>query len=148
MASTVDYVIADIMDAQSVLEAPDPAARWHGVQIDPLDPAKLVTLRAILLGKPIPELPLQAAEEVFKELASSSEEGPWVLLLPDDLIKTLAGLDTQKLTETANKWLKTDEFQDDRNWALKEVTGMLSALQRLALDAEKQRKPMLVYVSP
>lgn len=147
MGFTVDYVIADVKQAQSVLEAPDPTARWPGIQIDPIDPAKLATLRAILLGKPIPELPLQAAEREFKELAASGEAGPWVLLLPDDLIKALAKLDAQTLAKVVDRWLETDEFQDDGNWAAEEVTEMLRALQKLALDAKKQGKPMLMYVS-
>lgn len=46
-------------------------------------------------------------------LHEDSDDGPWVYVIPDQLVDKLAGLDAERRTEVANAWASEQEFRRD-----------------------------------
>jgi hypothetical protein len=75
-----------------------------GKGIDPI--VMLTTLQSLLTGVPYDELP----QADFVDVAVGGEDGPWITELPAQLRDALADSDDGRLRDTAQQWVRTEEF--------------------------------------
>jgi hypothetical protein len=79
-------------------------------------------------------------------VAEKSQDGPWVLLIPEELVVQLVGLQGGRPQEVAARWAATEEFQLSR-WPEPMVRETLDQIIQLARQAMTQGKRMLLWTS-
>ena len=140
MGMLVNVVVADAEDAGSIIESEKPVEEWKGFEAKGLDQAKFAMLHALLSG----ELFDEALDECGP-LYSASDEGPWLMKLPDDSVVHLAELEEDALDEIGEELAATEEFEED-GWSVDEVKGFVVALADLAGVARAQGRAMFVWM--
>lgn len=140
MGVLTDIVMADPNDAQRVLDS-DVPSREFGIDVKGIDPVKLGTLYAVLTGtKYDPGF-------IGEPVAASGDMGPWVMVVPGDLVKRLADLHSDRLVAIGAEWAKTEEFQPKYdNWSKQEVTDVLVEIARLCADATAAGKCVFMWM--
>ena len=147
MGIVTDFVIAEASEAKTILSEPAPLRRWPGVEAKSIDTIRLSTLAAIISGKSQDADSVAAYSDTFTFLASSPDNERHVVLLPADLVNALGRLKADVLPSVARAWLKTEEFQADGWWKENDVLEIVQMLHKLAGDAIRANKPMLLYWS-
>ncbi len=82
-----------------------------------------------------------AYSKKFQFLASTSDNERLVLLLPDDLVRSLAQVKDVDLPSIARDWHSTEELQ---SWKEQDVSQVLRELRDLAREAVRVHKPVLL----
>jgi hypothetical protein len=144
MGVVTDFVIADVAEANSVLIEPSPTRRWPGVEAKSIDTIKLSTLHAIVTGLPLEVDSIVAYSEKFTFLVSTNDDERHVVLLPSEFVSALAKVKTERLPSVADAWLSTEEFQLDGWWTKAKVLEVVTLLHKLAVDAGRAKKPVLL----
>ena len=63
----------------------------------------------------------------------ASHDGPWVQMVPDEMVANLARLSESKIRPIADEWLKTDEFQNEYSvWTKQDVITFLREMISLS----------------
>lgn len=146
MGVITDFVIAEPREATDILEVAAPVQRWRGLEAKTIDTIKLSTLAFILSGKPLDIDAVVAYSMSIKVLATESEEGPWVFLVPEELVLKLASTSKSDLAEAGKLWHQTEEFQLD-GWAETDVAKVLTDLHKLASESRSSQKSLLLFIS-
>ena len=141
MGMRVNVVVADVEDAAAIIESEKPAGEWKGFEAHGLDQAKFAMLHALLSG----ELFDEALGECGP-LYAATDEGPWLMKLPDDSVAHLAELDEDALERVGEELAATEEFEED-GWSVDEVRGIVTALADLAGVARAQGRAMFVWMT-
>jgi hypothetical protein len=136
----VNVVVADLEDAGAIIESEKPVEEWKGFEANGLDPAKFAMLHALLSG----ELFDEALDECGP-LHAASDEGPWLMKLPDDSVAHLAELEEDALDRVGEELAATEEFEED-GWSADEVKGFVTALADLAGVARAQGQALFVWM--
>ena len=79
-------------------------------------------------------------------LYAATDEGPWLMKLPDDSVAHLAELDEDALDQVGEELAATEEFEED-GWSVDEVRGIVTALADLAGVARAQGRAMFVWMT-
>ncbi|MHB9118013.1 MAG: hypothetical protein ACYC2R_07040 [Burkholderiales bacterium] len=119
-------VTGDLSETEAICQSPNPLENWRGIESKGMGPVKIATLQSLLTG--------QTFDEAFCEYdhaIEASDEGPWVIRLPDLLVERLAELDEYALECVAEELVATEEFERD-GWPLEAVHVFLEALADLA----------------
>ena len=140
MGMRVNVVVADAEDAGAIIESEKPVEEWKGFEANGLDQAKFAMLHALLSG----ELFDEALDECGP-LYGASDEGPWLMKLPDDSVARLAELDEDALDQVGEELAATEEFEED-GWSAEEVKGFIIQLADLAGVAMAQGRAMFVWM--
>ncbi len=119
--------------------------RWDTLISKGIDTVKIGTLSTIING------PSPGATEVACRLADNalfevSEDGPWVFLVPPNLVSGLAALDGETERRVAGEWAATDEFRLSR-WPPGDVGSYLHDLVDFARRAVAEKKDLLLWTS-
>jgi hypothetical protein len=123
----------------SATDCPDSHNRWPALDVKGTDWVTLSTLYAISLDRAWEETDLDR----FPVLYQHSDEGPWIALVADDLMATLAAADQDRRSELARAWDETEELQD---WEAEDVAERVEELCRFAQQSKETGKQMLLYV--
>ena len=140
MGMRVNVVVADLEDAGAIIESEKPVEEWKGFEANGLDPAKFAMLHALLSG----ELFDEALDECGP-LYGASDEGPWLMKLPDDSVVHLAELEEDALDQVGGELAATEEFEED-GWSADAVKGFVTALADLAGVARAQGRALVVWM--
>jgi hypothetical protein len=143
MGVLTDFVVAAPEDARRIAESICPSREFNGLDAKGIDTVKLGTLYAILTGTP--------ASPKFMGgkslLHSHSDEGPWVMLVPPELVKRLAAVAIGEIPEVASRWAATNEFFPKYdNWTLNAVSEVLKRLADLCRQATAEGKSVLMWM--
>ena len=141
MGKRVNVVVADLEDAGAIIESEKPVEEWKGFEANGLDPAKFAMLHALLPG----ELFDEALDECGP-LHAASDEGPWLMKLPEDSVAHLAELEEDALDRVGEELAATEEFEED-GWSADEVKGFVTALADLAGVARAQGQAMFAWMA-
>jgi hypothetical protein len=141
MGVLTDLVIAEEHDAAHIATSKYPLGEFTGIAIKGVNSVKLATLHSILSGMPFKDLLVH-----YAPVAEASEEGPWVFLLPTDLVGKLANLSEAEIVNIAAQWGNTKEFQLDK-WSQTDVAAVLGNIANLARKASAQEKRVLAWMS-
>ena len=139
MDISTNIVIGDISDVAEIGESSWPIENWRGFEIKGIDSTKIATLHAMLTG--------QTFDEAFGEYLlayEATEEGPWVVKIPDEPMERLAVLEDDALERVGEELAATEEFES-AGWPVEEVQIFLAELTALAGVAIMQRKAMFLW---
>lgn len=140
MGMLVNVVVADAEDAGAIIESEKPVEEWKGFEAKGLDQAKFAMLHALLSGELFDE-----AMGECGPLYGASDDGPWLMKLPDDSVAQLARLDEDALDRVGEELAMTEEFEED-GWSVDEVRGFVTELADLAGVADAQGRAMFVWM--
>jgi len=139
-----DLISARAEEAQAILSTPGHANIWPTLEAKTVDQVKLASLAFILKGKPLDDGPVIEYMKTFENLASAGEEGPWLNLLPIDLVEYLARLRDDQIAAVATAWAATEEARLDR-WNAKEVESFVRELSAFAGSARAQDRMVMLW---
>ena len=143
MGVLTDFVVAAPEDARRIGESTCPSREFNGLDAKGIDTVKLGTLYAILTGTPVS--PAFMHGKFF--LYSCSDEGPWVMLVPPDLVHRLAALRSDEIAEAATAWAATEEFLPKYGkWPPGAVGDVLQRLAGLCRQATTEGKSLLMWM--
>jgi hypothetical protein len=136
-----DLIVAPPVDAERVGRASLPDASIPSVDVKGIDTVKLGVLHEILTGTSFDEL-----LEQYDPAYEGSDEGPWVFVLPAELVASLAKLDSGDRRTVAAKWAQAEEFALD-GWSLSDVATGLDVVCEQACAAVSAGKALLLRMS-
>jgi len=142
MEGFVNIVIGDADDAEAIGESFRPIEDWSGIELKGMDPAKLATLHSLVTGETFDE-----AIAKYYIVYAASDEGPWVIRVPDALTEKLAVLEEEALEEIGEELAGTEEFEM-AGWPVEELQAVLAELSLLASSSLAQGYAMFVWMSP
>jgi len=102
---------------------------YDGVAFKNVSIVELAQLHALLTRRTIAELLPE-----YKELASASDEGPWVYRIPDALTRAFAQMNELDVSNAAAEWLRTEELQAmgwDEDAALETLMGIRDVARKV-----------------
>lgn len=141
MGVLTDFVIADRSDARRVLDSDCPCEDFGGLDAKGIDTVNLATLHAILTGGDLDP------SFMGKPTCSGGENGPWVIEVPPDLVRRLAGLDEAERRSGGRAWAATEEFSARYcNWPPEAVQQFLDDLARLCEQAIGEDKAVFMWM--
>jgi hypothetical protein len=140
-----DLIAARSEDASAVLNTLGYANVWSTLEAKSVDSVKLASLAFILKGLPLADDPVIEYMKSFQSLATAGEDGPWVELVPDELVQHLSQLGSSQLGPIARAWTATEEARLDR-WVEEEVKVFLGQLSAFAASAHAQKLNVLLRV--
>lgn len=141
MGVLVNVVVAEPDDAAAIIESSKPIEEWKGFEAKGLDQAKFAMLHALLTGELFDEA-LGDCGPIY----AASDEGPWLMKVPDESVERLAGLEEDALDRIGEELAATEEFEQD-GWPVDEVKGIVTELADLAGMAVAQGKAIFVWMS-
>jgi hypothetical protein len=107
MGSLADLLLATHDDIPDIIASDYPLGSYKGTNIDGLDPLMLLALHSMLALRPLEEL-----VNSYEPVAQASEEGPWLIRIPPDLLALLADIAPHDIEVMAAKWSDTDQLRD------------------------------------
>jgi hypothetical protein len=145
MGVLTDFVVADLADAGRIGECAVPSRDFGGIDAKGVDQIMMGTLYAILSGTPHDPRFL-VSQESF--LYTASDEGPWVQLVPQDMVIRLSNLPEDDVSRVADEWCKTEEFDPKHSrWAAGDVQRFLREIAALSRKAVAENKSLLMWTS-
>ncbi|MDF1500964.1 MAG: hypothetical protein P1P76_10885 [Anaerolineales bacterium] len=122
MGSLADLLQATSADIPDIVASDYPLGTYKGASVDGLDPLMLIALQAMLSGKPTDEL-----VDLYQPVAEASEEGPWLVRIPPELLRILADIAPHDVETFAEKWVQTDQLRDS-GWTVEDLAFFLEPL--------------------
>ena len=141
-----DLIAATAEDAQSILSTPAHANVWPTLEAKTVDRVKLASLALLLRDKLPDDEPVIQYMKSFQSLADGGEEGPWIELVPTDLVDDLAKLQDDRVQAVAAAWANTEEARLD-GWSAKHAASFLHELSVFAGSARAQGRMVLLWIS-
>ena len=102
---------------------------------------KFGVLHSILTGRSYEDV----APE-YEPVVAVSDDGPWVIRLPSDLVARLATLAGEDKKTAVSKWAATEEFALDR-WTASDVAEAFDAIVVLARKAADAGQALFLWES-
>lgn len=140
-----DLIAAKPEEASAVLATLGYASIWPTLESKSVDSVKLASLSFILKGLPLEDDPVIEYMKSFENLATAGEDGPWLELVPDDLVQLLSQLSGNQLGLVARAWAASEEAKRDR-WVEEDVKVFLGQLSAFAASALAQKQSVLLRV--
>lgn len=140
MGMLVNVVVADREDAGAIIESPKPTEEWKGFEASGLDQAKFAMLHALLTGELFDEAMAECGP-----VYAVTDEGPWLMKLPDESVELLARLEEDALDAIGEELAATEEFEEG-GWSVDEVKAIVVAVADLAGVAVAQGRIMFVWM--
>jgi len=140
----IDLIAATAEEAEAIMSTPGHANVWPTLEARTVDQIKLASLAFILEGKPPENEAVTAYVKGFRKLANGGEEGPWIDLVPSDLVEGLALLSDDQIAAAAKAWASTEAAKRDR-WNAKDVEPLLRELSAFAGSARAQQREVLLW---
>ena len=145
MGVLTDFVVAPISAAALVGETSVPSQEFDGIDAKGIDQIRMGTLYAILSGTEYdPAFLVDESSFVY----SGSEDGPWVQVVPDDMVSRLAALSDQNVPNVAKTWGSTEEFEPAySSWSENDIRTFLVGMSGLARRALAENKALFMWTS-
>jgi len=115
MGVLADLIVAEMADAQAILASDYPLEKFKGSNADGLDPLMLAELHGLLAEHQPHEL-LPA----YRPIAQASDQGPWLIRLPSEMVQRLADLPPQDHPSVAARWAAEERMREHapgEHWA-------------------------------
>ena len=106
MGSLADLLLATPEDIPDIVASDYPLGTYKGTNVDGLDPLMLLALHSLLAEKPLEQMVAQ-----YEPVALASEEGPWLVRIPPDLLAILADVAPHDIEALAGRWVQTDQLR-------------------------------------
>jgi hypothetical protein len=140
-----ELVIAHRSEGRAIADSENPRWGRRGM-VWPVDEIPLCSLWLILEGKEPLVDDVVARAKAFEQLAEVSQEGPWVVRVPDavrDLVADLSAADEEKLRAVALALASTPEMD---GWDIAEVQGLVRQVVGLAKEARQHGLDLILRI--
>ena len=141
----IDLISAFSAEAEAILTTPRHEAAWPTLVAKTVDQIKLASLAFVLNGKELSDAAVVEYSESFLPLATGGDNGPWVYLMPADLVASLVVMQDDRIDRFAQAWALTEELQLDR-WSRADASAFLSELKRFAIETSESKRELLLWV--
>jgi hypothetical protein len=142
-----DIIIAEPAEAAAINAAGGAHLQhWPCLASKGIDCIKLWTLSQILAGRPLDDIDAVARFMINSVLDRTSDDGPWVFLIPEQLQRAIAATSEDGEEDIAAKWAATEEFILDR-WQPADVEEYLHDLIAHTRKACAAGKSLLLWMS-
>ena len=141
----IDLIAAPSAEAKAILTTPGHEAVWPTLVAKTVDQIKLASLAFLLSGKDFSDAMVVEYSESFVPLATGGDDGPWVDLVPPDLVASLVVMQDDRIDHFAQAWALTEELQLDR-WSVADASAFLSELKHFATEATESKRDLLLWV--
>lgn len=143
MALLSDFFITKLDEIALIDGNRSPSKSFPSVEARSVEVVKLVQLQCILDGS--------AFEDHLRELntlivRSMSDDGPWIVTVPNVVIDALAEADENKISQYGMAWAATDEWKRDGGTP-SNVVALTKDIASLAQKAKLAGQAMFVWVS-
>jgi hypothetical protein len=142
MGILVNIVSANEEDVEAIGESNHPVDEWNGIEARDIDKAKFITLHCLLTGDGIED-----AVYGYEPVYYTSEDGPVVLRIPDELTERLASLEEDALEIVGEELAATEEFEVS-DLPVEEVQSLVAEIASLARSAESQSQTLFIWMHP
>jgi hypothetical protein len=133
-------VVGDVGDAKKIGASRIPSGDFNGIDIKGIDTVKFTTLHALATGRSYDEL-----MPGYEPVHSVSRDGPWVVVIPVELVSHLATLDLAAIRELGLRWADTDEFFVDQ-WTPADVVATLDEICEQAVKASSTHRSLFLWM--
>lgn len=140
----VDLIAAKPEEASVVL-ADDRAGSWSTLAAKTVDQVKLASFAFILRGESPDDEPVIEYMKKFEPLADGGADGPWVDLVPNELLEQLAQVAQDRIESLASAWVQTEEAQRD-GWNQAHTASFIQQLVAFASEAKAHPGSILLRV--
>jgi hypothetical protein len=142
MALLSDFFVATSSELNSLDANQSPAKLLPSIQSRSIEVVKLTQLQCIIDGSTF--------EEHLKELdnmivKAASDDGPWIVLVPNAVTKALAEADQARLEDIGRSWASTEEWTRDSGKE-EEIISVVKDIAKLAQQAEFDKRNMYLWV--
>jgi len=142
MGLLTDFVIAGEDEAAAIAAAVRPVELWPTLECKGVEMVKLSTLVAAATGRPADD----ELQEAFELAAGDEAEGPWVLRIPGEIVRLLAGIPAAELGAVAARWAESDELRLD-GWSASDAADLVARLQAHAQQALASGSSLFLWIS-
>ena len=143
MGVLTDIVIAGRNEAKRVEASDVPSREFPGIDAKGLDQVRMGTLYAILTNT---EYDPGFMLDEDSSIEPDSEDGPWVQIVPQEMVNILSKLTNSDIPPIADQWGKTEEFQSEySNWSRKDILNFLEQIAALSKRAMTDDKTMFMW---
>jgi hypothetical protein len=141
----IDLISAPSAEAEAILTTSGHEAVWPTLVAKTVDQIKLASLAFLLSGKDLSDVMVVEYSESFVPLATGGDDGPWVYLVPPDLVASLVDMQDDRIDHFAQAWALTEELQLDR-WSVADASAFLRELKRFAIETCESKRELLLWV--
>lgn len=135
-----DLVVAPADQAEAVAKASVPSKAFGGIDIKGVDSVKFLTLHSIVTGESNESL-----RPRYQPVVQVSDEGPWVVRIPPELVSRLARLRNAERVAIGKRWARTEEFALGR-WSERAVLDVLRRISKLAKQPDDSHRALFLWV--
>jgi hypothetical protein len=143
MALLSDFFIASTNEIQSLNILQSPGKTFPAVQARAIELVKITKLQCIIDGS--------VFNDHIKDLdgmivRSAGDDGPWIILLPNIITKTLLESNETKLADIGKSWAVTEEWVLDGGKP-ENIIPLIKNLTNLAKKAQAEKRSIYLWVS-
>jgi len=139
-----DLIIAHRSEAAEINRARGAhLQRWPVLESKGIDTIKLGSLASILLGVPNDGSFIGGNTSILDQ---PSRQGPWIILVPPELVQAIAELPASHVDEVAEQWGESEEFRLD-HWSVEVAREYFGDLAAHCQRAKREGKDLLLWMS-
>jgi len=139
-------ISADVADYSLLLDSSTPGQRLPSLQANTVDSIKLASLALILSNHSLDDESVIAYMGKFQQINPDSENGPWLEVVPDDLLQALLATSPNQHSSIAERLIQIEEAVMDR-WELAPTTEFIQNLVRFAQENVQGSKKLVLLTS-
>lgn len=145
---TMDALVisADAADYSLLIETSTPSQSCPSLEANTVDSIKLASLSLILSDQRMDDASVIACMEDFQRVNPDSENGPWLEVIPDDLVHKLKDLLPARHSHVAQQLIQTEEAVLD-GWELESTTQFVRNLVAFTRENVQGSKKLLLLTS-
>jgi hypothetical protein len=141
-----DLLIANDSEAPLIGDSEFPLDQFSGIAAKGIDSVNLTKLFHIAKRiDPTDESFIDFVKQ-FEYLYERTEDGPWVIKAPQQLVSLLASLEDAEKSRVALAWASTQEFKAD-GWSADVVGEFFLELCALAKQAVEEGRGLVMWMS-
>jgi len=141
MGILTDFIIADPGDAPAICLTQKHWEKWPTLQLKNADNSVLAAL-AEAFGDHAEAKAIEAATAILHQCG---DNGPWIFMVPANLVRRIVALPPQERSALVDRWAKQQEMILG-GWSRDDVDRLFSALHTWALRAKENNKPLLLWM--
>lgn len=140
MGVLTDFIVANALEAKRLGEQRED---FDGLDAKGIDQVQMGTLYALLTKTEYDPSFLMSDESLAYTV---SDDGPWVHVIPQDMVQRLAMISTTEMHEIGDAWFQTEEFDPQySSWSREDIAEFLLQIQQLAKHAISEGKKLFMW---
>ena len=120
----------------------NPSEQWQTLHAKGVETVKLAKLYCAASNKPYDN----SIQRSFSFVGGDKEEGPWVFVFPEVVVRSFAAIKQVELSIVAERWIATDELKAER-WSTKDGQEFVAELSSLAKSVLSSGRSLYLWLA-